>query len=96
MASKRGAAKEKPDLEEALEGSGDDGLEVVDADANEDDEEADLSKDRYVKQPKKKKKKTGGGRKGKKGGDGGDEEGDEEEGEGEKEKPKKVKGKGRK
>ncbi|KAJ4368854.1 DNA replication factor C complex subunit Rfc1 [Neocucurbitaria cava] len=44
-------AKEKPDLEEAIEES-DEG-EVVE-EAKEDDEEADLSKDKYVKQPKKK------------------------------------------
>ncbi|KYG49201.1 hypothetical protein M433DRAFT_59561 [Acidomyces richmondensis BFW] len=91
MASKREAAKEKPDLEEALEGSGDEGLEVVDADANEDDDEMDLSKDRYIKQPKKGKKKAGTGRKGKKSGDADEEGGGDEE-----EKPKKVKGKGKK
>ncbi|KAH9875098.1 hypothetical protein J1614_004586 [Plenodomus biglobosus] len=44
-------AKEKPDLEEAIEES-DDG-EVVE-EIKEDDDDADLSKDKYVKQPKKK------------------------------------------
>jgi replication factor C subunit 1 len=45
-------AKEKPDLEEAIDES-DDG-EVIE-EVKEDDEEVDLSKDKYVKQPKKKK-----------------------------------------
>ncbi|KAH4225700.1 replication factor C subunit 1 [Parastagonospora nodorum] len=44
-------AKEKPDLEEAIEES-DDG-EVIE-EVKDEDEEADLSKDKYVKQPKKK------------------------------------------
>ncbi|KAF2130824.1 DNA replication factor C, large subunit [Dothidotthia symphoricarpi CBS 119687] len=44
-------AKEKPDLEEAIEES-DDG-EVIE-EVKEEDEEGDLSKDKYVKQPKKK------------------------------------------
>lgn len=43
--------KEKPDLEEAIEES-DDG-EVVE-EVKEDDDDVDLSKDKYVKQPKKK------------------------------------------
>ena len=49
--------KEKPDLEEAMEES-DEG-EVVDPAAGDDDEEGevDLSKDKYVKQPKKAKGK---------------------------------------
>ncbi|PSN63684.1 DNA replication factor C, large subunit [Corynespora cassiicola Philippines] len=46
------AAKEKPDLEEAIDES-DEG-EVIE-EAKEDDEDADISKDKYVKQPKKKK-----------------------------------------
>ncbi|KAF2745952.1 DNA replication factor C, large subunit [Sporormia fimetaria CBS 119925] len=45
------AAKEKPDLEEAIEES-DEG-EVVE-EIKEEDEDVDLSKDKYVKQPKKK------------------------------------------
>jgi len=47
--------REKPDLEEAIDES-DDG-EVVDEikDEDDDDGEVDLSKDKYVKQPKKKK-----------------------------------------
>ncbi|KAF2847675.1 DNA replication factor C, large subunit [Plenodomus tracheiphilus IPT5] len=44
-------AKEKPDLEEAIDES-DDG-EVVE-EVKEDDDDVDLSKDKYVKQPKKK------------------------------------------
>lgn len=47
------AAKERPDLEEALEES-DEG-EVVDETPEVDDEETDLSKDKYIKAPKKKK-----------------------------------------
>ncbi|KAJ6279280.1 replication factor c subunit 1 [Bipolaris maydis] len=45
-------AKEKPDLEEAIEES-DEG-EVIEEIKDEDDEDVDLSKDKYVKQPKKK------------------------------------------
>lgn len=45
------ATKEKPDLEEAIDES-DDG-EVID-EVKEEDEDVDLSKDKYVKQPKKK------------------------------------------
>ena len=54
--------KEKPDLEEAIDES-DEG-EVVE-EVKEDDEELDLSKDKYVKQPKKKAaaKKTTAGQK---------------------------------
>ncbi|KAI9820621.1 MAG: hypothetical protein M1827_004990 [Pycnora praestabilis] len=48
------SSKDKPDLEEAIDES-DDGEElIVEADAQEDDEELDLSKDKYVKAPKKK------------------------------------------
>lgn len=42
----------KPDLEEAIEE--DDGMEEV-VEAKEDDEETDLKKDKYIKQPKAKK-----------------------------------------
>lgn len=46
-------AKEKPDLEEAIEES-DDGEVVEDVKEAEDDGDMDLTKDKYVKQPKKK------------------------------------------
>ncbi|KAF2865366.1 replication factor RFC1 C terminal domain-containing protein [Massariosphaeria phaeospora] len=49
-AAPKKAAKEKPDLEEAIEAS-DEGEVVEEA---KDEEEADLTKDKYVKQPKKK------------------------------------------
>ena len=51
-------AKEKPDLEEAIEES-DEG-EVVE-EIKEEDDEVDLSKDKYVKQPKKKASVKKGG-----------------------------------
>ncbi|KAF2258763.1 DNA replication factor C, large subunit [Lojkania enalia] len=47
----RKATKEKPDLEEAIDES--DEEEVVE-EIKEDDEDVDISKDKYVKQPKKK------------------------------------------
>lgn len=89
VAPKRAPAKERPDLEEALEESEEEAIDA--AEAKEDDEgELDLSKDKYVKAPKKKKaaaaaKKAAGKKK-----KAGDEEEDEEEDE---EKPKKAKGK---
>ncbi|KAI9804584.1 MAG: hypothetical protein M1833_006657 [Piccolia ochrophora] len=50
------AAKEKPDLEEAIEESDEGEDPNVDKDVKEEEEEdVDLSKDKYVKQPKKKK-----------------------------------------
>ncbi|KAI9804767.1 MAG: hypothetical protein M1825_001135 [Sarcosagium campestre] len=51
------AAKDKPDLEEAIEDSdADEAVPDKDAKEEDDDNEAvDLSKDKYVKQPKKKK-----------------------------------------
>lgn len=49
--------KEKPDLEEAIDES--DEAEVVN-EIKEEDEEADLTKDKYVKQPKKKAAKKSG------------------------------------
>ncbi|KAF4552092.1 Replication factor C subunit 1-like protein 1 [Elsinoe fawcettii] len=70
--------KEKPDLEEAIEESDED--EVVDI-KEEDDEDVDLSKDKYVKQPKKKAAPKGKGAK---------KAVDDDE---EDEKPKKAKGK---
>ncbi|PVI06836.1 DNA replication factor C, large subunit [Periconia macrospinosa] len=59
------AAKEKPDLEEAIDES--DEEEVVN-EIKEEDEDVDISKDKYVKQPKKKaapKKAAAGGAKAK-------------------------------
>jgi replication factor C subunit 1 len=47
------AAKDRPDLEEAIEES-DDGEEEVDT-KKEEDEAGDLSKDKYIKAPKKRK-----------------------------------------
>lgn len=73
-------AKEKPDLEEAIEES-DDG-EVIE-EIKDEDEDIDLSKDKYVKQPKKKAAPKKGGKKKAK-----DEEDDDEE-------DVKPKGKGR-
>ncbi|KAK0361534.1 DNA replication factor C complex subunit Rfc1 [Friedmanniomyces endolithicus] len=97
LAPKRAPAKERPDIEEALEESADeagDAAENADAEAKE-EEDLDLSKDKYVKQPKKrkagaaagkaaasKKKKTAAASKD-----------DDEEEEEEEEKPKKGKGK---
>lgn len=59
------AAKEAPDLEEAIEEEDDEEI-IVEAKAEEDDE-ADLSKDKYIKKPKAKKaaSKKGLGKKGK-------------------------------
>jgi replication factor C subunit 1 len=60
-------AKEKPDLEEALEESDDGGGEPDDAVKKEDeDEEIDLKKDKYIKAPKKKAASKTGATKGKK------------------------------
>ncbi|KAK3699205.1 DNA replication factor C complex subunit Rfc1 [Vermiconidia calcicola] len=87
VAPKRAPAKEKPDLEEALEESEEEAIEA--AEAKEDDEEVDLSKDKYVKVPKKKKaaaagKKGAGGAGKKKGKVAADDEEDDEEDEDEK------------
>ena len=83
VASKSGGGRAKPDLEEAIDES-DGGEEITgENEVKEDeDEELDLKKDKYVKVPKK---KTAAGAK--KGGkkDGGDESEEEE-------KPKKAKG----
>ena len=95
VAPKRAPAKERPDLEEALEESAEED-NVADADAAESEEDVDLTKDKYVKQPKKKKgaaagaaaKGKGAGSKRKKA----DVEDDDEE---EDEKPKKGRGKGK-
>ncbi|KAK5136892.1 hypothetical protein LTR08_001814 [Meristemomyces frigidus] len=62
LAPKRAAAKEKPDLEDAFEESEDDGVaDEAENKAAEDEEAADLSKDKYVKQPKKRKAAAAGG-----------------------------------
>lgn len=66
LAPKKGP-KEKPDIEDAIEGS--DEEEVVEEAKEDEDEELDLKKDKYVKVPKAKGKKA----KAKKGSD--DEEG---------------------
>lgn len=80
----------KPDLEEAFEEE-DDGEEVVEVKAEED--ETDLKKDKYIKQPKVKKaaagKKTAGKKKAVKNEDDDEEDFDSEEDV----KPKKGKGK---
>ena len=71
-------AKDKPDLEEAMDDSED---EAILKDAAEDDaeeeEDLDLSKDKYVAKPKKKKAPAANG-KGKKKADSGDEDDEEE------------------
>ena len=46
-------AKERPDLEEAIDAD-DDAEELPEADGGEEDEELDLKKDKYVRAPKKK------------------------------------------
>ncbi|SMQ46182.1 unnamed protein product [Zymoseptoria tritici ST99CH_3D7] len=89
VAPKKAPAQDKPDLEEAFEVSEDEAPD--DADVKDEDQELDLSKDKYVKQPKKKKASAkAGASKKKKGAKGDDDDEDEEE-----EKPKKGKGKGR-
>ncbi|KAK5111988.1 hypothetical protein LTR62_004522 [Meristemomyces frigidus] len=55
MAPKRAPAKDRPDLEEALEESEEEMVDAAEAVAADDEEDADLSKDKYVKQPKKRK-----------------------------------------
>ncbi|KAJ9210303.1 hypothetical protein DTO166G4_8078 [Paecilomyces variotii] len=86
--------REKPDIEEAIDES-DEGEEVLDAETKEDDEseELDLKKDKYVKVPKKPASKGGAAKgkkatKGKKGGNQEDFIDDDEE----EEKPKKGRG----
>ncbi|KAF2741068.1 DNA replication factor C, large subunit [Polyplosphaeria fusca] len=85
----KNAAKEKPDLEEAIDESDDE--EVIN-EIKEEDEEADLSKDKYVKQPKKKAaaKKAQAPKKGKKRA-----ADDDEEEEGEEDVKPKARGKGK-
>jgi replication factor C subunit 1 len=48
------AAKEMPDLEEAIEES-DGGEALIDTPEDNDDDDMDLSKDKYIKKPKAKK-----------------------------------------
>ncbi|KAI1456145.1 replication factor RFC1 C terminal domain-containing protein [Annulohypoxylon moriforme] len=62
------AARDKPDLEEAMDDD-DDGVEVVEAAEAVDDDDVDIEKDKYIKKPKAKK----GGKKSAKAND--DEEG---------------------
>lgn len=52
VTASRRLAKEHPDLEEAVEES--DEADVLEDNSNEDIEDLDLSKDKYVKQPRKK------------------------------------------
>ncbi|GIZ40752.1 hypothetical protein CKM354_000407900 [Cercospora kikuchii] len=90
VAPTKAPAKEKPDLEEAFEESADEGPDET-AVKKEEDEENDLSKDKYVKQPKKRKAaatKAGASKKKKTAKDDHDDEEEEE-------KPKKSKGKAR-
>jgi replication factor C subunit 1 len=75
-------AKEKPDLEEAMDDSEDDAIlkDAAEDDAEE-EEDMDISKDKYVAKPKKKKApaKAAAKEKGKKKADSGDEDDEEEE-----------------
>lgn len=59
VAPKRAGAKEKPDLEEALEESDDEGVDVAE-EVKEEEEDGDLTKDKYIKAPKKKKAAAAG------------------------------------
>ncbi|KAK3111247.1 DNA replication factor C complex subunit Rfc1 [Teratosphaeriaceae sp. CCFEE 6253] len=108
LAPKRAPAKERPDLEEALEESADEAPDPVEAAADDDEEDVDLSKDKYVKQPKKRKataaagaeaKGGAGAGKKRKAAKGADDEEEEDEGEeggkGKKGTAAKGKGKGR-
>jgi replication factor C subunit 1 len=76
-------AKEKPDLEEAMDDSEDDAIlkDAAEDDAEEEEEDMDISKDKYVAKPKKKKApaKAAAKGKGKKKADSGDEDDEEEE-----------------
>jgi replication factor C subunit 1 len=85
VAQPKKQAKEKPDLEEAIDES-DDG-EVVE-EVKEEDEDVDLSKDKYVKQPKKKAAPKKGAAAAKKGGKKKKDEEDEDEDEEDEVKPK--------
>ncbi|USW48066.1 Putative BRCT domain, AAA+ ATPase domain, ATPase, AAA-type, core, replication factor C subunit 1 [Septoria linicola] len=90
VAPTKAPAKEKPDLEEAFEESADEAVDEI-AVKKEEDDANDLSKDKYVKQPKKRKAaatKAGASKKKKTAKDDDDDEEEEE-------KPKKGKGKAR-
>lgn len=94
-------AREKPDLEEAVEASDDEA--GAEPDVNEkaagEEEELDLKKDKYIKAPKKKpasKAAAAGGAKGKKGKKAVADEDEDIDSEEDKPKPKKGKGKERK
>lgn len=80
VAPTKGATKEKPDLEEAIDESEDE-APPDDADVKADDAENDLSKDKYVKAPKKKRAPAAakGKGKGKKAAAADDDDDDEEE-----------------
>ncbi|KXJ96580.1 replication factor RFC1 C terminal domain-domain-containing protein [Microdochium bolleyi] len=54
-ATPRAAAKEKPDLEEAIDEEDDAGEEAAEAAEVADDDEGDIEKDKYIKKPKAKK-----------------------------------------
>ena len=94
-------AKEKPDLEEAIEESEEEADAGADAVVEDEDEELDLKKDKYVRAPKKKaapkkassKKPPAKGKRKVK--DEEDEELDDDEDEEEDVKPQKTKGKGK-
>ena len=88
------ASKEKPDLEEAIDESDSGEDPTLGAEAEDEDDELDLKKDKYVKAPKKKAKaeKTAGKKKGKNGKKQSDDEVDDEEENKEVVKPKKARG----
>ncbi|KAK5175679.1 DNA replication factor C complex subunit Rfc1 [Saxophila tyrrhenica] len=90
VAPKRAPAKEKPDLEEALEES-DEEAEAADEAKEGEEEEEDLSKDKYIKAPKKKAAAKKGGKKKAE-----DEEGEEEKPKGKGKGKAAAKGKGKK
>lgn len=85
-------AKDKPDLEEAIEESDEEEM-LVDIAAEDDDEKLDLKKDKYVRAPKK--KKAGGAAAGKGGKNGKAKAEEEEVSESEEPAPKKGKAKGK-
>lgn len=103
-----GGKREKPDLEEAFDDD-DEGAEGLEVEGVDEEEDMDLSKDKYVKVPKKKAAAKAGGAAGGAGGKGGgkrkkgaknvDDEDEEEQSEEEKPKSKKAaaagKGRGR-
>ncbi|KAK5715829.1 DNA replication factor C complex subunit Rfc1 [Elasticomyces elasticus] len=60
VAPKRAPAKERPDLEEAIEESADEAGDAAENAEADDEEDVDLSKDKYVKQPKKRKAAAAG------------------------------------